>query len=59
MGRFVHEAAAVDPDTGVVYLTEDDNPDCFYRFVADKYGHLRQAAPCRHSGSRAGRATTR
>jgi uncharacterized protein len=41
MGRFVHEAAAVDPDTGVVYLTEDDNPDCFYRFVADTFGHLR------------------
>ena len=24
MGRFSHEAAAVDPATGVVYLTEDD-----------------------------------
>jgi len=41
MGRFVHEAAAVDPDTGVVYLTEDNNPDCFYRFVADTFGDLR------------------
>ena len=41
MGRFVHEAAAVDPDNGVVYLTEDNNPDCFYRFVADTYGDLR------------------
>jgi secreted PhoX family phosphatase len=42
MGRFVHEAAAVDPDNGVVYLTEDNNPDCFYRFVADTYGDLRR-----------------
>ncbi|HZI39130.1 MAG TPA: alkaline phosphatase PhoX, partial [Acidimicrobiia bacterium] len=24
MGRFVHEAVAVDPATGIVYLTEDD-----------------------------------
>jgi secreted PhoX family phosphatase len=23
MGRFTHEAAAVDPETSVVYLTED------------------------------------
>ena len=42
MGRFVHEAAAVDPDNGVVYLTEDNNPDCFYRFVADTFGDLRR-----------------
>ena len=41
MGRFVHEAAAVDPHSGVVYLTEDNNPDCFYRFVSDSYGDLR------------------
>jgi uncharacterized protein len=40
LGRFVHEAAAVDPDTGVVYLTEDNNPDCFYRFVPVQYGNL-------------------
>jgi uncharacterized protein len=40
MGRFVHEAAAV-ADNGVVYLTEDNNPDCFYRYVSDSYGDLR------------------
>lgn len=35
LGRFVHEALAVDPDTGTIYLTEDQ-PDCgFYRFVPD------------------------
>jgi secreted PhoX family phosphatase len=42
MGRFVHEAAAVDPSTGVVYLTEDQGPrDGFYRFVPDRFGQLR------------------
>ncbi|WP_219601732.1 PhoX family protein [Nonomuraea indica] len=34
MGRFSHEAVAVDPRTGYVYETEDDagRPDGFYRF---------------------------
>ena len=34
MGRFAHEAVAVDPSTGTVYETEDaGNPHgCFYRF---------------------------
>ena len=40
MGRFLHEAGAVDPDTGVVYLTEDEGPDGFYRFLPDSPGHL-------------------
>ena len=40
MGRFLHEAAAVDQDTGVVYMTEDDNPDGFYRFVPETFGKL-------------------
>ena len=33
MGRFVHEAAVTDPKTGIVYMTEDDTPAGFYRFV--------------------------
>ncbi|GAB2674447.1 PhoX family protein [Saccharopolyspora gloriosae] len=33
MGLFKHEAAAVDPDRKVVYLTEDESDGCFYRFV--------------------------
>ncbi|HSL09711.1 MAG TPA: alkaline phosphatase PhoX [Actinomycetota bacterium] len=41
MGRFLHEAGAVDPDTGVVYLTEDEGPDGFYRYVPDEPGKLR------------------
>jgi secreted PhoX family phosphatase len=42
LGRFLHEAGAVDPTTGVVYLTEDEGPDGFYRFVPEQPGHLRQ-----------------
>ena len=33
MGRFNHEAVAVDPVTGIVYETEDSTPAGFYRFV--------------------------
>ncbi len=40
MGRFNHEAATVDPDTGIVYLTEDKGDGLFYRFIPDTYGDL-------------------
>lgn len=54
MGRFVHEAVAVDPVTGIVYLTEDrprvvgrDDPEVgnrvgsgFYRFLPEVPGDL-------------------
>lgn len=40
MGRFVHEAVAVDPVTGYVYQTEDDSTAGFYRFVPTKRGDL-------------------
>jgi uncharacterized protein len=33
MGRFNHEALAVDPRTGIVYLTEDGGPGGVYRFL--------------------------
>jgi secreted PhoX family phosphatase len=36
MGRFVHEAVAVDPKTGIVYESEDRTPSGFYRFVPNK-----------------------
>lgn len=42
MGRFVHEAVAVDPASGIVYLTED-NRNCagFYRYIPhDTSGRL-------------------
>jgi secreted PhoX family phosphatase len=41
MGRFSHEAVAVDPATGYVYETEDaGNSSGFYRFVPHAPGQL-------------------
>jgi uncharacterized protein len=40
MGRFSHEACAVDPATGIVYETEDATPGGFYKFVPNVYGNL-------------------
>ncbi len=40
LGRFSHEAVAVDPRTGIVYLTEDATPSGLYRFVPDVRGDL-------------------
>jgi secreted PhoX family phosphatase len=38
MGRFVHEAVAVDPATGIVYETEDQSAAGFYRFIPASRG---------------------
>lgn len=40
MGRFDHEAACVDPETGVVYLTEDEDDSLLYRFIPNTPGRL-------------------
>ncbi|OYX62524.1 MAG: phosphatase [Sphingomonadales bacterium 32-64-17] len=40
MGRFNHEAACVDPATGIVYLTEDRDDSLLYRFLPTKPGEL-------------------
>jgi uncharacterized protein len=40
MGRFNHEAVAVDPRTGLVYLTEDRDDSLLYRYVPDRPGNL-------------------
>ncbi len=40
MGRFDHEACAVDPATGFVYETEDATPGGFYKFEPNQYGNL-------------------
>jgi uncharacterized protein len=40
LGTFSHEAAAVDPVRGHVYLTEDQSDGRFYRFVPAAYPDL-------------------
>ncbi len=35
LGKFSHEAVAIDPATNVVYLTEDQGDGHFYRFTPD------------------------
>jgi secreted PhoX family phosphatase len=40
MGRFEHEAIAVDRKTGIVYQTEDYATSGFYRFLPKKRGKL-------------------
>jgi uncharacterized protein len=40
MGRFDHEAVALDPQTGIIYLTEDDrNQAGLYRFLPSDISH--------------------
>ena len=40
MGRFNHEAVAVNPRTGVVFQTEDRGDGLLYRLLPEKYGDL-------------------
>ncbi|HEY0603548.1 MAG TPA: alkaline phosphatase PhoX [Herpetosiphonaceae bacterium] len=40
MGRFIHEAVAVDPGTGIVYETEDTYSAGLYRFLPNQRGNL-------------------
>lgn len=40
MGRFRHEAVAVDPRTGIVYQTEDRDDGLITRFVPSRPGEL-------------------
>jgi len=40
MGRFVHEAVAIDPASGYVYETEDRRTAGCYRFVPNERGKL-------------------
>jgi len=42
LGRFAHEAAAIDPSTGIVYLTEDSRNGLFYRFLPFERGNLQK-----------------
>lgn len=40
MGRFQHEAIAVDPRTNIIYQTEDRGDSLFYRFIPKQVGNL-------------------
>jgi secreted PhoX family phosphatase len=40
MGRFNHEAVAVDPRTGIVYLTEDSGDGLIYRYIPKTPGKM-------------------
>jgi len=40
MGRFKHEAACIDPRSGVVYMTEDVADGLFYRFLPNDRRNL-------------------
>ena len=40
MGRFSHEALAVDSRTGIVYETEDRNPGGLYRYIPHRRNKL-------------------
>lgn len=40
MGRFRHEAVAVDPRTGIIYETEDRSDGLLYRFIPNEPGRL-------------------
>lgn len=40
LGRFNHEAACVDPETGFVYMTEDRDDSVLYRFIPKQAGQL-------------------
>lgn len=42
MGRFNHEAVAVDPKTGIVYQTEDRPDSLIYRFIPKVQDQLAQ-----------------
>lgn len=41
MGRFNHEAVAVDPRSGFIYLTEDQGDGLIYRFIPKEAGNLK------------------
>jgi secreted PhoX family phosphatase len=40
MGRFRHEAAAVNPASGIVYLSEDRHESLLYRYIPNVPGQL-------------------
>lgn len=52
MGRFNHEAVAVDPKSGCVYQTEDSGEGLIYRFIPDVPGQLAKGGKLQALGAR-------
>ncbi len=59
MGRFRHEAVAIDPLTGIAYLTEDREDGLFYRFLPKVPGKLAEGGRLQALGLGDGAADTR
>ena len=59
MGRFNHEAACVDPRTGMIYMTEDDGEGLLYRFTPKTAGNLRDGGKLQALAFDKGLADTR
>ncbi|MFN3228535.1 MAG: alkaline phosphatase PhoX [Asticcacaulis sp.] len=52
MGRFKREAVAIDPRTGIVYMTEDTSDSAFYRFLPNDRRHLHKGGKLQALGLR-------
>jgi uncharacterized repeat protein (TIGR03803 family) len=59
MGRFKHEAACIDPRTGIVYLTEDQGDSLLYRYLPDDRRNLARGGRLQALAFRDGPADTR
>lgn len=59
MGRFRHEAVAIDPLTGIAYLTEDREDGLFYRFIPKVPGKLAKGGRLQALALSDGRRDTR
>lgn len=59
MGRFRHEAVAIDPSTGIAYLTEDREDGLFYRFLPETPGQLAKGGRLQALGIADGATDTR
>lgn len=42
MGRFNHEAVSCDPNSGIIYQTEDRHDGLLYRFIPNEKGRLHE-----------------
>jgi len=59
MGRFNHEAACIDPRSGIAYMTEDRDDSLFYRFIPKVAGRLAEGGRLQALALEQGPADTR